>query len=316
MYYETIKVLDCTIRDGGLVNKHNFSLEFVRRLYQLLSAAGIDYMEVGYKNSPDLFDPKEYGPWKFCSDDLLWKLKDGIESKMKLAVMADVGRVNLDAIKPASESPYDMVRVASYVKNIDKGIDLVNTFADLGYETTLNIMAVSRDRGPELDEALDQVEQECKANVLYLVDTFGYFYQEDIDQCVDRYLKHIKTKELGFHGHNNQQLAFSNTIQAIIKRVNYLDCTVSGIGRGAGNCTTELLLGFLKNPKYDIRPVLDAIQELFVPLKDKFEWGYIIPQMICGALNIHPEEAIKIRKTEEKDAYRKFYERMINAGMD
>ncbi|HZK22421.1 MAG TPA: aldolase catalytic domain-containing protein [Oscillospiraceae bacterium] len=316
MYYDTIKVLDCTIRDGGLVNKHNFSLEFVRRLYELLSAAGIDYMEVGYKNSAELFDPKDYGPWKFCSDDLLWKLKDGIESDMKISVMADVGRVDMDSIKPASESPYDMVRVASYVKNIDKGIDLVNTFADLGYETALNIMAVSRDRGPELDEALQQVEEECKANVLYLVDTFGYFYQEDIDQCVDRYHKHVKTKEFGFHGHNNQQLAFSNTIQAIIKRVNYLDCTVSGIGRGAGNCTTELLLGFLKNPKYDIRPVLDAIEELFVPLKDKFEWGYIIPQMICGSLNIHPEEAIKVRKTEEKDAYRKFYERMINAGMD
>ena len=77
MYYETIKVLDCTIRDGGLVNKHDFSLEFVRRLYTLLTAAGVDYMEMGYKNSPELFDPKEYGPWKFCDDDLLWKVKDG-----------------------------------------------------------------------------------------------------------------------------------------------------------------------------------------------------------------------------------------------
>ena len=316
MYYETIKVLDCTIRDGGLVNKHNFDLEFVRRLYQLLSAAGIDYMEVGYKNSPDLFDPKEYGVWKFCPDDLLWKLKDGIESNMKLSVMADVGRVDLKAIKPASESPYDMVRVASYVKNIDKGIDLVNTFAELGYETTINIMAVSRDRGPELDEALDQVEKECKANVVYLVDTFGYFYQEDIDACVKRYREHIKTKSIGFHGHNNQQLAFSNTIQAVMNKVDFLDATVSGIGRGAGNCTTELLLGFLKNPKYDIRPVLDALSELFVPLSEKYEWGYIIPQMITGSLNLHPEEAIKIRKTEEKNEFRKFYERMINAGMD
>ena len=155
MYYETIKVLDCTIRDGGLVNKHDFSLEFVRRLYTLLTAAGVDYMEMGYKNSPELFDPKEYGPWKFCEDDLLWKVKDGIDSKMKMAVMADVGRVNMDAVKPASESPYQMFRVASYVKNIDKGISMVNAFHDMGYETTLNIMAVSRDRGPELDQGSD-----------------------------------------------------------------------------------------------------------------------------------------------------------------
>ena len=213
MYYESIKVLDCTIRDGGLVNKHDFSLEFVRRLYTLLTAAGIDYMEMGYKNSPELFDPKEYGPWKFCDDDLLWKVKDGIDSKMKMAVMADVGRVNMDAVKPASESPYQMFRVASYVKNIDKGISMVNAFHDMGYETTLNIMAVSRDRGPELDEALHQVNEECHADVLYLVDSFGAFYQEDIDKELNRYKGIVKGKKFGFHGHNNQQLAFSNTIQ-------------------------------------------------------------------------------------------------------
>ena len=95
---------------------------------------------------------------------------------MKMAVMADVGRVNMDAVKPASESPYQMFRVASYVKNIDKGISMVNAFHDMGYETTLNIMAVSRDRGPELDEALHQVNEECKADVLYLVDSFGAFF--------------------------------------------------------------------------------------------------------------------------------------------
>ena len=312
MYYETIKVLDCTIRDGGLVNKHDFSLEFVRRLYTLLTAAGVDYMEMGYKNSPELFDPKEYGPWKFCDDDLLWKVKDGIDSNIKMAVMADVGRVNMDAVKPAAESPYQMFRVASYVKNIDKGISMVNAFHDMGYETTLNIMAVSRDRGPELDEALHQVNEECKADVLYLVDSFGAFYQEDIDKELARYKSIVKNKKFGFHGHNNQQLAFSNTIQAIINHVDYLDGSVSGMGRGAGNCTTELLLGFLKNPKYDLRPVLDAIQELFLPLQSKYEWGYIIPQMITGMLNRHPQDAIAVRKTEEKDMYRKFYEHMIN----
>ena len=312
MYYESIKVLDCTIRDGGLVNKHDFSLEFVRRLYTLLSAAGIDYMEMGYKNSPELFDPKEYGPWKFCDDDLLWKVKDGIESKMKMAVMADVGRVNMDAVKPAAESPYQMFRVASYVKNIDKGISMVNAFHDMGYETTLNIMAVSRDRGPELDEALHQVQEECKADVLYLVDSFGAFYQEDIDKELARYKGIVKGKKFGFHGHNNQQLAFSNTIQAIINHVDYLDGSVSGMGRGAGNCTTELLLSFLKNPKYDLRPVLDAYQELFLPLKEKYEWGYIIPQMITGMLNRHPQDAIAVRKTEDRDHYRKFYNHMMN----
>lgn len=312
MFYETIKVLDCTIRDGGLVNKHDFSLEFVRRLYQLLTVAGVDYMEVGYKNSIKLFDPKEYGPWKFCDDDLIWKLREGIDSKMKLAVMADVGRVDVDSIKAAKESPYQMIRTASYVKDIDKGIALVNHFKELGYETTLNIMAVSRDEGPELDEALDQVGKECKADVLYLVDSFGHFDQEDINYELARYRKHVTTMKLGFHGHNNMQLAFSNTIQAIIDRTDFLDSTVTGIGRGAGNCTTELLLGFLKNPKFDLRPVLDAAQELMLPLRDKYEWGYILPLMITGMLNRHPKDAIAIRQTADKDNYRQFYEHMID----
>lgn len=105
------------------------------------------------------------------------------------------------------------------------------------------------------------------------LDSFGSLYQEDIERLVLRARKWIKTKELGFHGHNNQQLAFSNTIESIMQGVNYLDATVYGMGRAAGNCTLELLLGFLKNPKYDVRPVLDLISGDFVPLRERHEWG-------------------------------------------
>lgn len=318
MYRPQIKVLDCTIRDGGLLNKHQFSFDFVRKVYQVLAAAGVDYMEVGYKNSKKLFSESEFGAWKFCDDDLLWRLKDGIETGPKMSVMVDIGRADMDAIKKATDSPFQMVRVACYAKDIDKCIALVNHFDDMGYETTINIMASSRDRGPELDEALDQAERESKAQVVYLVDTFGFYYQEHIDELVKRYRKWVKTKELGFHGHNNQQLAFSNTIQCIMRGVNYLDSTIYGIGRGAGNCTTELLLGFLKNPKYDIRPVLDIIASDFIPMREKgdLEWGYVIPQMIAGVFNAHPEDAIQMRKGPQKDDYRGFWERMVGAGLD
>ncbi|MCL2259882.1 MAG: aldolase catalytic domain-containing protein [Fibromonadales bacterium] len=309
MFRESIKVLDCSIRDGGLLNKHKFSFELVQKVYKALAEAGIDYMEAGYKNSDQLFSREEFGPWKFCDDDLLWKMKEGVENGPKISVMADIGRADMSKIKPKSESPYDMVRVACYAREIDKCIALVNEFHDLGYETTINIMAASRDSGPELDEALDQVEKESKTDVLYLVDSFGYFYQENIDKMMKRYKRWVKSKKFGFHGHNNQQLAFSNTIQAIINNVDYLDCTIYGIGRGAGNCTTELLLGFLKNPKFDIRPILDIVASDFIPMQKEqgLEWGYIIPQMISGIFNSHPEDAIKFRKSEDKENYRKFW---------
>ncbi len=312
MYREQIKVLDCTIRDGGLINKHNFDLRFVREVYKAVSEAGVDYMEIGYKNSKEFFSPKDYGAWKFCDDEDIKKAIDGIESKTKISVMVDVGRVDLDDVKPADQSPVDVIRTATYVKDIDKAIFMCNHFADKGYETAINIMAISRDRGPELDEALHQIEQESKANVVNIVDSFGSLYQENIEHLVKKFKSIIKTKEVGFHGHNSLQLAFSNTIEAIIHNANYLDATVYGIGRGSGNCPLELLIGFLKNPKFDLRPILGLISKEFIPLREKMEWGYIIPYAIAGMLNEHPKDAIALRDSDKKENYREFYESLVD----
>jgi len=312
MYREKIKVLDCTIRDGGLINDHRFDRRFVREVYKAISASGVDYMEMGYKNSKKLFSSKEYGLWKFCEDDEIRKVMDGVESKVKISVMTDVGRVDMEDVKPKSESPVDMMRVASYVKDMDKAIYMVNEFAEKGYETTINIMAISRDQGPELDEALYQIEKESKVDVVYIVDSFGALYQEPIEHLVKKARSILKTREVGFHGHNHQQLAFGNTIEAIIHDANYLDGTVYGIGRAAGNCPLELLIGFLKNPKFDIRPILDLISNEFIPLRKKIEWGYIIPYAISGMMNEHPKAAMALRKSEKKENYREFYESLTN----
>lgn len=316
MYREQIRVLDCTVRDGGLINNHDFDERFVRQVYKAISAAGVDYMEIGYKNSKNLFSSKEYGLWKFCDDDVIKKVIEGIESKTKISVMVDVGRVELDDVKPAQQSPVDMIRVASYVKDIDKAIHMVNHFSQKGYETTINIMAISKDQGPELDEALHQIERESKANVVYIVDSFGSLYQEPIEHLVKLFKRILKTKEVGFHGHNHQQLAFGNTIEAIIHNANYLDATVYGIGRAAGNCPLELLMGFLKNPKFDIRPILDLISTEFIPLREKIEWGYIIPYAIAGMMNEHPRAAMALRKSDKKESYREFYESLVNTGLE
>ena len=316
MYREKIKVLDCTIRDGGLMNNHNFELRFVREAYKAISESGVDYMEIGYRNSKKLFSPKEYGAWKFCTDEDIHKAIEGIESKTKISIMCDVDRVDLEDVKPATESPVHMIRTASYVKDIDKAISMVNDFAEKGYETTINIMAISRDQGPELDEALHQIEEESKVNIVYIVDSFGALYQEPVEHMVKLFKKILKTREVGFHGHNHQQLAFSNTIEAIIHDANYLDGTVYGIGRAAGNCPLELLIGFLKNPKFDIRPILDLISHELIPLRNKIEWGYVIPYAISGMMNEHPKAAMALRKTSKKENYREFYESLMNIGLD
>ena len=311
MFREKIKVLDCTIRDGGLINNHDFDIRFVREVYKALSAAGVDYMEMGYKNSKRLFSSEEFGKWKFCEDKDIRKVIEGIESNMKISVMVDVDRVDVDDILPRKESPVHMVRVACYVKDVDKAIYLVNHFAQKGYETTVNLMAISRALDNELTECLHQLEEESKADVVYIVDSNGALYQETTEFLVKKAKDILKSKEVGIHAHNNQQLAFGNTIEAIIHNANYVDATVYGLGRAAGNCPLELVLGFLKNPKFDIRPVLELISKEFIPLREKMEWGYIIPYAIAGILDEHPRAAIALRNSDKKENYREFYESLV-----
>ena len=308
MYRKEIKVLDCTIRDGGLMNNHLFTDDFLSAVFKSVNSSGVDYIELGYKADESQFSRSEYGSMKFCSEKDIEKVVNGEEVKSKISVMVDIGRVDPSSIPYKSESLIDMMRVASYVKDIDKAIDLANQIQGKGYETTINLMAVSHARELELDEALIQVEKESNIDALYLVDSFGALYSEQISHLAKKYKSLMPTKEIGIHAHNNQQLAFANTIEAIIQNVNYLDGTIFGIGRAAGNCPLELLLGFLKNPKYDLRPILKILESHFVNLKDEIEWGYTIPYMITGILDLHPRAGMKLRKSDNRDDYIGFFD--------
>ena len=186
MYREEIKVLDCTIRDGGLINNHHFTDEFVRSVYQSLSEAGIDYMELGYRSSRKYAPPGDYGAWKYCDDEKIEEVIDGIESDMKISIMVDAHRVEEQVFKPVDESPVDMIRVATYVKDIDKAIALTNRVHDLGYETTMNVMAISKENDHDLIEALDQVAK-IPVGTVYVVDSFGYFFCEQIQYFMEMF---------------------------------------------------------------------------------------------------------------------------------
>jgi 4-hydroxy 2-oxovalerate aldolase len=165
-----------------------------------------------------------------------------------------------------------------------------------------------------LIEALEVVAK-SPVNAVYLVDSFGSLYSEQIRSMTRMYLDILEGtgKELGIHAHNNQQLAYANTIESLIYGASWLDATINGMGRGAGNCPLELLIGFLKNPKFHLRPVLECIQNVFIPLREKtaMEWGYQIPYFITGQLNQHPREAIKMRASDTPDDYVGFYDRMV-----
>ena len=313
MYRPEIKVIDCTVRDGGLMNKWRFEDEFVRHVYQALTEAGVDYMEIGYISSEKAFSRDEVGPWRFCSEKDVKRVIGDSEKRIKLSAMADIGKVEEEDIPSRLDSSLDMIRVACYVHQIDKAIALAHHCMDKGFEATINLMAVSTVGPRDLKEALDDLAK-SRVPIIYLVDSFGAFYSEDIDTLSRQYMEILAGKTIGIHCHNNQQLAFANTIAAIINGINYLDGSLYGIGRGAGNCPLELLLSFLKNPKYKVRPEIEAIETQIFPWRRKIDWGYFVPYMATGVLNQHPRTAMAHMESEDKDRITDFFNQTVNAA--
>ena len=313
-YRPDIKVVDCTIRDGGLVNNFYFDDEFVRNLYTANAAAGVEYMEFGYKASKEIFDVKEFGKWKFCDEQDIRDIVGDNNTDLKISVMADVGRTDYKKdIIPKTDSVIDMIRIATYINTIPAAIEMIHYCAEMGYETTINIMAVSTAAESELDLALDLLAQ-SEVGTIYLVDSYGSLYPEQIRRLADKYLKVAEKygKKVGIHAHNNQQLAFANTIEACTVGVSYLDATMSGMGRGAGNCNMELLLGFLRNPKYSLNPVLKFLQNQMLPLKKTgLVWGCDVQYMLTGQQNQHPRTAIAFT-AEQREDYAAFYQSLLD----
>ncbi len=309
-YRPEIRVLDCTIRDGGLMNNHHFDDALVRSVYQACVAGGVDYMEVGYKASRQGIKAGEHGCWKYCTEEDIRRVVGENKTSLKLAVMADAERCDYHQdIPPKSQSVVDMIRVAAYINQIPTALEMVKDAHDKGYETTVNLMAVTTVPERELNEGLELLAM-SEAQAIYVVDSFGALYSEQVHYLVRKYLQYCKSsgKAVGMHAHNNLQLAYANTVEAIIEGANMLDATMAGLGRGAGNCPMELLIGFLHNPKYDLRPILQCVQNDVEPLRKKLLWGFDLPYMLTGLLNQHPRAAIRFNALEGKRDILDFYD--------
>lgn len=310
---EDAKVVDATLRDGGLVNDFYFSDEFVRDLYEMNLRAGVDYMEFGYKADKELFDVDKFGKWKFCRDEHIREIVGENDTDLKIAVMADVGRCDYKHdIVDRANSPIDLIRIATYINQMPEAIAMIEDAAAKGYETTCNIMAVSKCQESDLDIALDMLAK-SPVNGIYIVDSYGSLYPIQIRALTQRYLRvaTMAGKFVGIHAHNNQQCAFANTIEAMSVGISLMDATVCGMGRGAGNCSMEGLLGFLKNPKYKLNPVLRFIEKHMVEMKKNYDWGYDIPYLLTGLTDQHPRSAIAAVK-DKNTGYTDFYQQLLD----
>ena len=312
-YRSSVKVVDATLRDGGLVNNFFFEDQFVHDLYLSNIKAGVDYMEVGYKASKEMFDVNKFGKWKFCDEDDLHEMFGDNDTDLKLAAMADVGRCDYKTdIISKTDSVLDLIRVATYVNTIPTAIDMIEDAKKKGYEVSCNIMAISNAQEGDIKVALEELGK-SPVDVIYIVDSYGALYPEQVARIAALYGEFAEKygKRLGIHAHNNQQMAFANTIEAVGDGVDWLDATYMSMGRGAGNCAMELLLAFLRNPKYNVYPVIKFIEKHMVPLKESgVKWGYDIQYLLTGLLNQHPRSAIAFTGEDRKD-YAEFYKEIV-----
>jgi 4-hydroxy 2-oxovalerate aldolase len=313
-YRPEINVLDCTIRDGGLMNNSQFEDDTVRAVYDACVAGGVDYMEIGYKASKRLFSKDDYGAWRFSDEDDIRRVIGDNDTSLKISVMADAEKCDYKTdILPRDESVIDLIRVACYIHQIPLALDMIKDAHDKGYEACLNIMSVSVVQEHELDAALELFAK-SEASAVYLVDSFGHLYGEQVRYLLGKYMKFAKPagKEVGIHAHNNLQLAYSNTLEAVVQGANMVDATMAGLGRGAGNCPMELLIGFLHNPKYRLRPILDCVENHIEPMRKELNWGFDLSYLVTGLLNQHPRSAIKFNEAEVRGDLLEFYDKALS----
>lgn len=299
-----ITFLDCTLRDGGYYNVWDFETNKAQELILGLNNAGVEIIEIGYK-SP--VQQEYYGLFKYCNEDYLGFLSK--DDSSDYAFMIDVkdflhqGKVNTsgldEVIVPAKDSVFTWVRLASHFATVEESSDMIHYFLDKGYRVGFNLMGGSLLSDDEVKRGAE-VAQENNVEVFYVADSFGSFYPDDVRSLV-RLIKSSFSGNIGIHTHDNQGMALANTLAAIDEGVTFVDGTVTGMGRGAGNLMTEqFLLGITEKNElshYKASALLPIISDYIDPMKKAFKWGYDYVYMLSGLKNIHQTYCQKLIET-------------------
>ena len=282
-----MKIIDCTIRDGGHLNKWYFDPLCVKASYYAALKSGVDYFEIGYRYPEN---KKGFHSFAYCSDEYLNSLLE-VNDNCKLLVMMDVGKADLTTFKNCKPENTIIkgVRVAAYPYEYNKAIEILEDLKTKGYEVFLNLMAASEINEHQF-EILKDWQNKNILNAVYFADSFGSFIPSAIPVFIQK-LKNNGFENIGYHGHNNLQMAFANTLKALEEGVTYIDASIYGMGRGAGNLPIEIFLGYLEKDgfsKYNTVPYLDVIERFFIDIYKKYNWGYKLQNLISGLKNIHP----------------------------
>ena len=286
----SLKVLDVTLRDGGCVNDFNFGQTYMEKILAAQEASGVDIIEMGYidENKGSVSGRTQYINERVIPECILKHKKPGVT----YVAMMDYGKFNVDNLGPKTEDGIDGIRMAFHKKNKKDIIELGRKIIDKGYKFYIQPMITLRYSDAELLELINMVNTELPdAAGFYIVDSFGEMRPNDMNRIlhlVDHNL--IPTMTLGFHSHNNLQMSYSNAIALLQFPTNrdlMLDSSIMGMGKGAGNLNTELLLEHLNlyyGKDYKIAPLLEVIDKVINQLHSEFYWGYA-PEYYLSAAN-------------------------------
>ncbi|CAD7847443.1 MAG: hypothetical protein [Olavius algarvensis Delta 4 endosymbiont] len=294
-----LEILDCTIRDGGYVNNWQFSRDLVREVYRALSKGGVDFVELGFRNAAAFFRPESQGIWRLTTEEVLQDTLANIHGA-RVSVMADFNSIELQDFGPAGDSCVDLVRVAVHKNKVFAALDMMAEIKKCGYLASLQCMGYNTYTTQEKKELLNAV-RDSALDYIYLADSYGSIFPFHMEDLFGPYVE-LGGPRVGFHPHNNIQMAFANSLEAIRVGVDIVDTTIYGIGRGAGNLPTEIMLSYLSEQgatRYNVIPILNCIERFFLDLKQEHPWGYQLPYMISGIFNIHPSYAKDLLRRKE-----------------
>lgn len=292
-----ISLLDCTLRDGGYINNWNFGKKNIKNICNNLIEAQIDVIEVGFlTNKAHSEDDALY-----CSCEEIAQIVNVDKNEVKIAAMIAIGETEINPIclLGAEETVLDIVRITFHHtrQEIEKAVAYAKCLMEKGYRVCMQPVGTTVYKDKELLDLIEIVNK-LKPYAFYLVDTLGTLYKKEllrfiylIDNNLDKDIK------LGFHSHNNLQMSFSNA-QLILEysstREFLIDCSIFGMGRGAGNLCTELIAQYMNSKgiaAYNMMPIVETIDNYINPIYLTKTWGYSAQYYMAAIHNCHPNYA-------------------------
>lgn len=284
------KILDCTLRDGGYYNKWNFSLNFANKYNAIIKKAKIDIVEIGFRKKNELNDKDKL--FLYTSENTLKKIK--FEKNQVVSVMIDLSDFkntkdieNLKNYFPDKKnSPVSLIRLACNFENKNLLRSVVKILKKKNYLIAANLMKFTLLKNNSIINFFEYAKK-IKIDFFYLADSLGNCKPTDLIKLSNILKKKFTLKNFGFHAHDNLGLALSNSITAIRMGFGFIDTSINGMGRGAGNLKLE---EFLKRQKKHKESLLieNFIQNKMLGLKRRYNWGTNIFYKKSAKYNIHP----------------------------